>query len=57
VENPKGGEPAACSAAGRSAPPPVEPAPLLGQHTAEVLCDWLGLGAGDVEGLRREEII
>jgi len=39
------------------APPPVEPAPLLGQHTAEVLGDWLGMSAGDADGLQKEGII
>jgi formyl-CoA transferase len=39
------------------APPPVEPAPLLGQHTAEVLGDWLGMSAGDVDALQKEGII
>jgi crotonobetainyl-CoA:carnitine CoA-transferase CaiB-like acyl-CoA transferase len=38
-------------------PPPVSPAPLLGQHSADVLGEWLGLGAGDVEGLRRDGVI
>ena len=36
------------------APAPVKPAPLLGEHTAEVFGEWLGLNAADVEGLRRE---
>jgi crotonobetainyl-CoA:carnitine CoA-transferase CaiB-like acyl-CoA transferase len=39
------------------APPPVEPAPLLGQHTAAVFSDWLGINAGDIEALREEGII
>jgi crotonobetainyl-CoA:carnitine CoA-transferase CaiB-like acyl-CoA transferase len=39
------------------APPPVEPAPLLGQHTAEIFGDWLGMSAGDVEALREEGMI
>jgi formyl-CoA transferase len=36
------------------APAPVKPAPLLGEHTAEVFGEWLGMDAADVEGLRRE---
>ncbi len=32
----------------------ITPAPLLGQHNAEVLNDWLGMSDGDVEGLRKE---
>jgi crotonobetainyl-CoA:carnitine CoA-transferase CaiB-like acyl-CoA transferase len=36
------------------APAPVEPLPLLGEHTTEVFGDWLGMSAGDVEGLRGE---
>jgi crotonobetainyl-CoA:carnitine CoA-transferase CaiB-like acyl-CoA transferase len=38
-------------------PPKLEPAPLLGQHSAQVLDDWLGLSAGDVEALRKEGVI
>jgi len=38
-------------------PPKLEPAPLLGQHNAEVLGDWLGISAADVEELRRERVI
>jgi crotonobetainyl-CoA:carnitine CoA-transferase CaiB-like acyl-CoA transferase len=36
------------------APAPVKPSPLLGQHTAEVFGDWLGLSSGDVKALRDE---
>jgi len=39
------------------APPKVEPAPLLGQHSAEVFGEWLGMSAGDVEALRKEGVI
>src|SRR5216683_4298187 len=39
------------------APPRVKPSPLLGQHNAEVLGDWLGIGAAEVEALRTEGII
>jgi len=39
------------------APPPVEPAPLLGEHTAEIFGEWLGMSAGDVAGLREEGIV
>lgn len=34
------------------APPPVKPAPVLGQHTDEVLDGWLGLGKDAVGELR-----
>jgi formyl-CoA transferase len=40
---------------GRAAP--VKPAPLLGQHAAEVLGEWLGMAEGDVAGLKREKVI
>jgi crotonobetainyl-CoA:carnitine CoA-transferase CaiB-like acyl-CoA transferase len=35
-------------------PPKVEPSPMLGQHTANVLTSWLGLSASDVEALKGE---
>jgi crotonobetainyl-CoA:carnitine CoA-transferase CaiB-like acyl-CoA transferase len=35
----------------------VKPAPLLGQHAAEVLGEWLGMAEGDVAGLKREKVI
>jgi crotonobetainyl-CoA:carnitine CoA-transferase CaiB-like acyl-CoA transferase len=37
--------------------PKLEPAPLLGQHTHEVLGEWLGLGAGEIEQLGKDNII
>ncbi len=33
-------------------PPRLAPAPLLGQHNAEVFASWLGMSAADVEALR-----
>ena len=39
------------------APPSIEPAPLLGQHTAAVFSDSLGINSGDIEALREEGII
>jgi crotonobetainyl-CoA:carnitine CoA-transferase CaiB-like acyl-CoA transferase len=39
------------------APAPVKPAPLLGEHTAEALGDWLGLSTADVEALHEEGIV
>src|SRR6201981_961365 len=38
-------------------PTKVEPAPLLGEHTAEVLSDWLGLGGGARAQLRQDGIV
>ena len=38
-------------------PTEVKSAPLLGEHTAEVLADWLGLDAEAVAGLRRDGIV
>jgi hypothetical protein len=29
----------------------------LGEHTMEVFADWLDMSAGDVNGLRDEEVI
>ncbi len=39
------------------APPRLEPAPLLGQHSAEVFGDWLGMSKGDIEALKNEGAI
>src|SRR5436309_3869434 len=39
------------------APAPRTPAPLLGEHTAEVFADWLGMSAADVEGLRAKGVV
>ena len=35
----------------------VKPAPLLGQHSSEVLRDWLGMSEEQVTGLRADKII
>jgi crotonobetainyl-CoA:carnitine CoA-transferase CaiB-like acyl-CoA transferase len=39
------------------APARVKPSPLLGQHNAEVLGEWLGMGAAEVDALRSEGIV
>jgi crotonobetainyl-CoA:carnitine CoA-transferase CaiB-like acyl-CoA transferase len=39
------------------APPPVGPAPLLGQHSGEVLADWLGVDADAIDALRLGKVI
>jgi formyl-CoA transferase len=39
------------------APARVKPSPLLGQHNAAVLGDWLGIGSAEVEALRAEGIV
>ena len=38
-------------------PPPVKPAPALGQHSAEVLKDWLGISEEQAAALHAEKII
>ena len=35
----------------------LEPAPLLGQHSAEVLKDWLGMTDAQLEALRADKAI
>ncbi|MBV8935091.1 MAG: hypothetical protein JO095_04705 [Alphaproteobacteria bacterium] len=39
------------------APAPIKPAPLLGEHTAEVFGDWLGMSAGELEAMQRDGIV
>jgi len=38
-------------------PPRVKPSPLLGQHGAEVLTGWLGLGADDIAALKSDGVL
>ena len=38
-------------------PPTVKASPMLGQHTDQVLTDWLGLSADQVETLRANKIV
>lgn len=38
-------------------PAEVKSAPLLGEHTEQVLADWLGLDADAVAGLRRDGVL
>jgi crotonobetainyl-CoA:carnitine CoA-transferase CaiB-like acyl-CoA transferase len=38
-------------------PTEVKPAPLLGEHTAEVLSDWLGLDEAAISALRSDGIV
>ena len=37
--------------------PAVKPAPLLGEHSSEVLKDWLGMNETQVDALRTEKVI
>ena len=39
------------------APASVKPAPLLGEHTADVFGEWLGMSASDVERLRSDGVV
>jgi crotonobetainyl-CoA:carnitine CoA-transferase CaiB-like acyl-CoA transferase len=40
-----------------AAPPPVQPAPLLGQHSADVLADWLKMDNAAIGALRSDKVI
>src|SRR5262249_43041011 len=39
------------------APPSVGAAPLLAEHSADVLKSWLGLAPGDIEALAEKKVI
>jgi len=39
------------------APPRVTPAPLLGEHNADVLGEWLGMSKDDVATLEKDKVI
>jgi formyl-CoA transferase len=39
------------------APPAVKAAPLLGEHSTQVLSSWLGLGEREIEGLVQQKAI
>ncbi len=38
-------------------PPRLEASPMLGQHTADVLTDWLGLSPAEVDALRGNGVV
>jgi crotonobetainyl-CoA:carnitine CoA-transferase CaiB-like acyl-CoA transferase len=38
-------------------PPRLKPSPLLGQHSAEVLHDWLGIDAAELAALKSEGVL
>ena len=38
-------------------PPKIEPSPSLGQHNAEIFGSWLGMSAGDIEGLKGDGVV
>lgn len=37
--------------------PPARPAPLMGEHSADVVAEWLGLGRGRIDDLVRAGIL
>jgi formyl-CoA transferase len=39
------------------APPAVKASPLLGEHSAQVLASWLGMGEREIEGLTQQKVI
>jgi crotonobetainyl-CoA:carnitine CoA-transferase CaiB-like acyl-CoA transferase len=39
------------------APPPINAAPLVGEHTVEALGDWLGLSAAEVDALHKDGVV
>jgi crotonobetainyl-CoA:carnitine CoA-transferase CaiB-like acyl-CoA transferase len=39
------------------APPPIAPAPLLGEHAEDVLGGWLGMDGAAVDKLRDDGVV
>jgi formyl-CoA transferase len=35
----------------------IKPSPQLGQHSAEVLSAWLGVGADEIDALKRDGVL
>ena len=35
----------------------IKPSPSLGEHSAEVLSTWLGLGADEIAGLKSDGVL
>jgi crotonobetainyl-CoA:carnitine CoA-transferase CaiB-like acyl-CoA transferase len=40
-----------------SAAVPIKPPPLLGEHTADVFGEWLGMSPVDVDQLRSDGVV
>ena len=38
-------------------PPRIKPSPLLGQHSADVLKEWLGIGGDQIATLKSEGVL
>jgi len=38
-------------------PPPVKPAPLLGQHNDQVLAEWLGMTPDAIAALHEAKVV
>ena len=49
------GRPGRCGST--ASPVRLKSAPLLGEHTAEVLADWLGIDAAEIASLRGEGVL
>jgi crotonobetainyl-CoA:carnitine CoA-transferase CaiB-like acyl-CoA transferase len=35
----------------------IKPSPRLGEHSAEVLSAWLGVGADEIDALKKEGVL
>src|SRR5690606_35774819 len=60
INHPKAGEVAVSGVTMRLTDTPLtirRPPPMLGEHNADVLADWLGLAEGEVEGLKSDGVL